>query len=248
VGLASTPSVKRRRTEPEADSEKVNRKSTFTTKLYQRDNHCVVTRDCLSVEGAHILAHAWWTPTDKRRLCLPKEVIDAVKDFPDEIDDVSNGLLLRTDLARSFDKGYFSLQLDEEKQHYRVVSLHPLRDGLDGIILDENTSLGLEARRLRCDGQTWWGRIFPSPTLVAFHLRIVCLPTWLQLDLITLKEIGMTLRWPLPFVPVCHLENVTCVNRPLLSKPKFRTILTKVSADYNTLLLCCRAPSANVST
>ena len=167
VGLASTSPGKRRRIESDADSEKVNRKSTFTTfttKLYQRDNHCVVTRDCLSLEGAHILAHAWWTPADNRRHCLPKENINAVKDFPDEIDDVSNGLMLRTDLARSFYKGYFSLQLDEEKQHYRVVSLHPLCDGLDGIILDENT-------RLRSDGQTWWGQNFSSPALVAFHLK-----------------------------------------------------------------------------
>jgi hypothetical protein len=164
AGLASTSPVKKRRIESDADSEKVNRKSTFTTKLYQRDNHCVITRDCLSLEGAHILAHAWWTPADNRRHCLPKEIINAVKDFHDEIDDVCNGLLLRTDLTRSFDSGYFSLQLDEEKQHYRVVSLHPLCDELNGIIIDENT-------RLRSDGQTWWGGNFPSPVLVAFHLK-----------------------------------------------------------------------------
>jgi hypothetical protein len=116
----------------------------------------------MSLEATHILAHSWWNPSENRRGILPKSIVAAVQSLHDKIDDVRNGLLLRTDLATAFDHGHFSLQLQDG--HYRVVSLSREFENLDGLILDEN-------RRVKSDGYSWWQSKFPQPELVAFHLK-----------------------------------------------------------------------------
>ena len=95
-------------------------------------------------------------------MILPDSIVAAVQLLDDKIDDVRNGLLLRTDLATAFDHGHFSLLLQDG--HYRVVSLSLEFEKLDGLMLDEN-------RRVTSNGYSWWQSKFPQPELVAFHLK-----------------------------------------------------------------------------
>ena len=138
------------------------RSANFTIAVYQRDNHCLISKDTTSLEASHILAHSWWNPSENRRGILPDSVVAAVQLLHDKIDDVRNGLLLRTDLATAFDHGHFSLLLQDG--HYRVVSLSLEFEKLDGLMLDEN-------RRVTSNGYSWWQSKFPQPELVAFHLK-----------------------------------------------------------------------------
>ena len=143
-------------------SESNTRNTSFVKQVYQRDNHCVITKNCKDLEAAHILAHAWWNDSPDRRRALPENIIARVKCLANKIDDVRNGLLLSVDLAKAFDKGEFSLRM--EGGHYRIVALDPTYENIDGLMLDENT-------RLRSDGRTWWAVARPDPELVAFHFR-----------------------------------------------------------------------------
>ena len=156
----SQPPVGDKRKRCESDSESNSSDRKFVTNVYQRDNHCVITRSSDTLDAAHILAHGWWNNTTNRRTLLPQDIVNCVNKLPSKIDDIRNGLLLRKDLA--FDLGFFSLQ--HENGHYRVVALHPNYEEIDGVMLDENT-------RLRSDGSTCWGACGPHPQLVAFHLR-----------------------------------------------------------------------------
>ena len=160
---------KRRSSNSEADAGRASRDTegntrcqNFIISVHQRDNHCVISKSSTGLEASHILAHSWWNKTTNRRAILPDTVVTTVQMLPDEIDDVRNGLLLRGDLAKAFDRGHISQQ--REDGHYRVVALSQAFENLDGVMLDEN-------QRVRCDGSSWWKSSFPHPDLVAFHLR-----------------------------------------------------------------------------
>ena len=162
AGSSPLPAGSKRKIDSESDSAKHSRSSAFVNKLYQRDNHCVITKSYVSLEASHILAHTWWKDTANRRQSLPENIIERVTSLADQIDDVRNGLLMRTDLAKSFDRGEISLQWDEG--HFSVVALVPACEKWDGIIIDRNM-------RARDDGTTWWEQNSPDRVLIEFHLR-----------------------------------------------------------------------------
>jgi len=150
--------TKRSRQSSSLDAEYENcRISNFKHAIYKRDNHCVITRNYSSVQASHILARAWWGRQD-----LPLEIVQIVQYLPDTIDNVQNGLLLRTDLSRAFDSGAISVEC--QGNHYRVIAITPEFEEYDGIMLDENT-------RIRLDGTSWWETNRPHKDLLAFHLR-----------------------------------------------------------------------------
>ena len=153
---------KRKSDDTEDDSQRNALYPNFITAVYQRDNHCVISKSSTNLEASHILAHSWWNNTTGRRAVLPASVATTVHTLRDKIDDVRNGLLLRGDLAKAFGHGDFSLQL--EGGHYRVVALSQAFESLDGVMLDEN-------QRVTRDGSSWWKSKLPHPALVAFHLK-----------------------------------------------------------------------------
>ena len=157
---AGITSSKRHRSLTESESN--TRNTRFVTQVYQRDNHCVISKYCNNLEAVHILAHDWWNDSPDCRGALPDNIIAKVKCLRDKVDDVRNGLLLNVDLAKAFEKGEFSLRM--EGGLYRVVAFDPRYEDIDGLMLDENT-------RLRSDRCTWWAVAGPDPELVAFHFR-----------------------------------------------------------------------------
>ncbi len=156
---------KRKSDDTEDDSQRITSCPNFITAVYQRDNHCVISKSSTNLEASYILAHSWWNNITERRAVLPASVVTAVQKLPDKINNVRNGLLLRKDLATAFDHGNSSLQLEDG--HYRVVALSRAFESLDGVMLDEN-------QRVTSDGSSWWKSNFPHLDrldLVAFHLK-----------------------------------------------------------------------------
>jgi hypothetical protein len=159
------------------------RSANFTIAVYQRDNHCLISKDTTSLEASHILAHSWWSKYEYRRAMLPDSVVEAVEYLDDNIDDVKNGLLLRRDLAAAFDNGDFSLQFQDG--HYRVVSLTKQFESLDGLMLDEN-------RRVRTTDPAGGSSTCQTPPWLSFTSNRVFSKIWLQVDRTTLISILMT--------------------------------------------------------
>lgn len=85
--------------------ERPQRSAAFREQLLQRDNHCVISGRNNPLRACHIVAHSWWTRAENRRGALPQEVRDTIGALPEEIDNLQNGILLRTDLSIAFDNG-----------------------------------------------------------------------------------------------------------------------------------------------
>ena len=113
--IMSQPSVgagqKHSREDSQSDLESNSRNPEFVAQVYQRDNHCVITKSFDTIEAEHILAHGWWAKFSLRRMVLPSDIIAKVYSLPAKIDDVRNGLMLRTDLAKGFEQGDYSLEI-----------------------------------------------------------------------------------------------------------------------------------------
>jgi hypothetical protein len=152
----------KRKSPSQASSSSICREGTFRTALLRRDNHCVVSRAYDSVQACNILACEWWDDKPDRRDILPDDIKRKVMSWPDQIDNIRNGILLSTQLAALFDEGKFSLAFVDGQ--YRVISLYPSLDKYDWQPLDVNM-------RKRDDESTWWEAACPDKLLVAFHLR-----------------------------------------------------------------------------
>ncbi|ORY37295.1 hypothetical protein BCR33DRAFT_854861 [Rhizoclosmatium globosum] len=126
----------------EAAIEENNRRIQFGKQIIARDNHCVITKACVSTQATHILDHSF---------------------LSNGINSVRNGILLRSDLATAFDNGLFSFHFRDG--HYYFVAISVDLECFDGQQLDENL-------RVRADNSTWWSlETCPQPKLVKFHLR-----------------------------------------------------------------------------
>ncbi|TPX63639.1 hypothetical protein CcCBS67573_g08621 [Chytriomyces confervae] len=143
-----------------SDSEPDEELAQFRESVITRDSHCVVTREYSVVDAVHILAHSWWEDSVKES--LPLDIRHTVSSHGG-INNVRNGILLRRDLATSFDDGKFSFVFREG--HFYFIAITTDHLDLDGVQLDENL-------RQRADGSCWWSvERYPHPELVEFHLR-----------------------------------------------------------------------------
>ncbi|KAI9348146.1 hypothetical protein BDR26DRAFT_854046, partial [Obelidium mucronatum] len=144
-------------------TEANNQGSTFREKILTRDNHCVVTRDYSVVKAAYILSHSWWLNSNQQKPPLPVEIRNVIASLDEGINNISNGILLRADLADAFDDGKFSFVF--RNGHFYFVAITTDFLALDGIQVDENL-------RPRSDGTCWWSNENqPHSQLVEFHLR-----------------------------------------------------------------------------
>jgi hypothetical protein len=82
-----------------------------------------------------ILAHSWWTVRDNHRKALPREITAVVSDFPNIIDGVQSGLLLRKDRAAAFDSG--EIPLECRADCCGVIAIAPDSEEYDGVVLEE---------------------------------------------------------------------------------------------------------------
>ncbi|KAJ3056981.1 hypothetical protein HK097_001925 [Rhizophlyctis rosea] len=130
----------------------------FKRGLYQRDSHCLVTREPDDLEGAHVLSLSWWVTWRQER--LPQYIRDVINSVPDGINDVRNGLLVTTDLAKTYDKGIWAI--DKRGDDYFFVTLGSAFEEFDGVKMDVN-------RRIRKDGRAW-SSFMPDAALLRFHL------------------------------------------------------------------------------
>jgi len=143
--------------------ESNDRDSLFSQRIYQRDSHCLITKEFKNLEASHIIAHAWWRKHRDRRECLPLEIRNLIQGLEGKIDNLTNGILLRTDLSKAFDAGDISFVY--ERGHFYVVAISPTFNSIDGKQLDEHL-------RKRADGSFWWSpETCPNPWLVKFHLQ-----------------------------------------------------------------------------
>ncbi|KAJ3041746.1 hypothetical protein HDV00_008834 [Rhizophlyctis rosea] len=141
--------------------ENNDRENKFKERLYQRDGHCLVTRQWTTLEGSHVLALAWWA--HHRRDRLPEGIRAVIRSLADDINDVQNGLLLDKNLAKAWDEGFVTVERVGEEYH--MVSLGASWEEYDGVILDVN-------RRVRKDGKQW-AEFMPPDALLNFHF-VLC--------------------------------------------------------------------------
>ena len=131
--------------------------------IIQRDQHCVISRDYLSVKASHIVAHSWWMDHPDRKERLPEDIKTIIGRLDGNINHIAHGILLDGSLSDAFDRGDFSFQFVDG--HYYVVSIIPRYDEIDGRQVDE-------CLHNRCDGTPWrCPENRPNPYLMAFHLR-----------------------------------------------------------------------------
>ena len=123
----------------------------------------MITKEFEGLEASHIVAHSWWQNVPARRGRLPLQIRNLIEGLEGKIDDRTNGVLLRTDLSKAFDRGDISFVL--ENGHFYVVAVSPAFEVIDGKQLDEHL-------RQRADGSLWWSpETCPNPWLVKFHLQ-----------------------------------------------------------------------------
>lgn len=143
--------------------ESNDRDSLFKQRIYQRDSHCLITKEYTDLEASHIVAHGWWRDNPNRRALLPVDIRNLILGLEGNIDDKANGILLRTDLSKAFDRGDISLCYRDG--HFYVVAIPTVYDPIDEKQLDEHL-------RKRADGSYWWSpETCPNPWLVKFHFQ-----------------------------------------------------------------------------
>ena len=106
----------------------------------------MITKNFKDLEASHVVAHSWWRDIPTRRGRLPLQIRNLIQGLPEKIDDRTNGILLRSDLSKAFDRGAISFVF--EKGHFYVVAISPDFDSIDGKQLDEHL-------RKRADGSLW---------------------------------------------------------------------------------------------
>ncbi|KAJ3378079.1 hypothetical protein HDU84_007968 [Entophlyctis sp. JEL0112] len=140
-----------------------NRTNLFEKEIIARDNHCVITKEYVSTQAAHILSQSWWRDFENRKDLLPQSIRDTVSELRGGVNSVRNGILLRTDLAAAFDRGYFSFKFYND--HFYFIAITTEYECFDGCQLDENL-------RIRWNNSSWWSpETRPSKSLVEFHFR-----------------------------------------------------------------------------
>ncbi len=113
------------------------------------------SEQCLRV--SYILGRCWWRNVGNRRRALPGAIADVINGFENKIDDVRNGLLLCSRLARYFDEGHLSFQYFNGQLH--VVSITGECEHIDGHLILTHWRGG------------WSENNKPDERLLAFHLR-----------------------------------------------------------------------------